>query len=102
MDVVGYDVKKIQIINDWGIVICKSMLVWQKYGKGIMLIFIMIKFDYFVGKYYVLFEQYFQEEYKEWQVSSEGQVVYVDNKKLEEEVVIFFKWYKNQYFNNYS
>ena len=102
MDAVGYDVKKIQIINDRGIAICKSMLAWQKYGKGTTPISTTTKPDHFVGKYYVLFEQHFQEEYKEWQASSEGQAVYEDKKKPEEEAATFFKRYKNQYFNNYS
>src|SRR5690554_3762460 len=30
----GHKVQKIQIINDRGIHICKSMLAWQKFGKG--------------------------------------------------------------------
>ena len=30
----GYDVKKVQIINDRGIAICKSMLAWERFGNG--------------------------------------------------------------------
>lgn len=102
MEAVGYDVKKIQIINDRGIAICKSMLAWQKYGKETTPISTTTKPDHFVGKYYVLFEQHFQEEYKEWQASAEGQAIYEDKKKPEEEAATFFKRYKNLYFNNYS
>ncbi len=102
MEAVGYDVKKIQIINDRGIAICKSMLAWQKYGKETTPISTTTKPDHFVGKYYVLFEQYFQEEYKEWQASAEGVAVYEEKKKEEEAADKFFKRYKNLYFNNYS
>lgn len=102
MEAVGYDVKKIQIINDRGIAICKSMLAWQKYGKETTPISTTTKPDHFVGKFYVLFEQHFQEEYKDWQASAEGQAVYEEKKKAEEEAEKFFKRYKNLYFNNYS
>ena len=102
MEAVGYDVKKIQIINDRGIAICKSMVAWQKYGKETTPITTTTKPDHFVGKFYVLFEQHFQEEYKEWQASAEGQAVYEDKKKPVEEVSAFFKRFKNLYFNNYS
>ncbi|MEO0726202.1 MAG: arginine--tRNA ligase [Bacteroidota bacterium] len=102
MDAVGYDVKKIQIINDRGIAICKSMLAWKKYGKETTPISTTTKPDHFVGKFYVLFEQHFQEEYKAWQTSAAGQAVFQEHKKAEEEEQGFFKRYKNHYFNNYS
>jgi len=34
LEAAGYDVKKVQIINDRGIAICKSMLAWQLVGEG--------------------------------------------------------------------
>lgn len=80
MDAVGYDVKKIQIINDRGIAICKSMLAWKKYGKETTPISTTTKPDHFVGKFYVLFEQHFQEEYKAWQTSAAGQAVFQEHK----------------------
>ena len=30
----GHNVKMVQVINDRGIHICKSMLAWLKYGEG--------------------------------------------------------------------
>jgi len=33
-EMAGYDVKRVQIINDRGIHICKSMVAWKKYGEG--------------------------------------------------------------------
>ena len=107
----GYDVVRTKVVNDRGIAICKSMLAWQLWGdgktpdtaerpdnggKG-------VKGDHFVGYYYVLFEQKFQEEYKIWQaeISKDEEVLRGLNKKnlpLDE----FFKEYKNEYFNKYS
>jgi arginyl-tRNA synthetase len=98
----GYDVAKVQIINDRGIAICKSMLAWQLFADGSTPSSSGVKSDHFVGDYYVLFEQKFQEEYKAWQESAQGQSVYEAQRKLEQEAAEFFKAYKNQYFNDYS
>ncbi|MGI9652875.1 arginine--tRNA ligase [Chryseobacterium sp. RLHN22] len=53
----GYDVIKTQIINDRGIHICKSMLAWEKFGKGETPESTDTKGDHFVGKYYVEFDK---------------------------------------------
>ncbi|KPH12489.1 arginine--tRNA ligase [Chryseobacterium sp. ERMR1:04] len=53
----GYDVIKSQIINDRGIHICKSMLAWEKFGKGETPEATHTKGDHFVGKYYVEFDK---------------------------------------------
>lgn len=58
----GHDVVKTQIINDRGIHICKSMLAWKKYGKGETPESSGLKGDKLVGKYYVIFDQYYKEE----------------------------------------
>jgi len=58
----GFTVYKVQIINDRGIHICKSMLAWQKFGKGETPEATGIKGDKLVGKYYVIFEQHYREE----------------------------------------
>lgn len=71
----GYTVKKVQIINDRGVHICKSMLAWQRFGNGETPLSTGTKGDHLVGKYYVAFEKHFQEEYKVWQASSEGQQI---------------------------
>ena len=54
---VGYKVHKVQIINDRGIHICKSMIAWIKFGKGDSPKKSGMKGDHFVGKYYVLFQK---------------------------------------------
>ncbi|MDC0189378.1 arginine--tRNA ligase [Flavobacteriales bacterium] len=60
----GNNVTKVQIINDRGIHICKSMVAWQKYSNGETPLSAKIKGDILVGKYYVLFEKKYQEEIK--------------------------------------
>ncbi|MCB9278743.1 MAG: arginine--tRNA ligase [Lewinellaceae bacterium] len=98
----GYEVVRIQIINDRGIAICKSMLAWQKYAGGATPGSTGKKGDHFVGEYYVLFEKQFQEEYKAWQQSEKGIGILADKKKPEQTGEEFFKAYKNQYFNEFS
>ena len=56
----GKKVYKTQIINDRGIHICKSMLAWQKFGKGETPESTDLKGDKLVGNFYVKFDQ----EYK--------------------------------------
>jgi len=68
----GYDVKKVQIINDRGVHICKSMLAWEKWGNGETPESTGKKGDHLVGHYYVEFEKHFQAEYKEWQGTEAG------------------------------
>ncbi|MGB0165644.1 MAG: arginine--tRNA ligase, partial [Luteibaculum sp.] len=60
----GHAVKKVQIINDRGIHICKSMLAWQMFGNGETPANAKLKGDKFVGKYYVLFDVKYKEEQK--------------------------------------
>ena len=60
----GVAVSKVQIINDRGIHICKSMLAWQEYGNGETPESTGLKGDHLVGKYYVKFDQVYKEEIK--------------------------------------
>jgi arginyl-tRNA synthetase len=60
----GHQVQKVQIINDRGIHICKSMLAWQKWGNGETPEQAGMKGDKLVGKYYVLFDKAYKEELK--------------------------------------
>ncbi len=54
---VGHKVSKVQIINDRGIHICKSMVAWQKFGNGETPESSSMKGDKLVGKYYVEFDK---------------------------------------------
>lgn len=61
----GYDVIKSQIINDRGIHICKSMLAWEKFGKGETPQTNGVKGDKFVGNFYVEFDKNYKKEITE-------------------------------------
>jgi len=58
----GYKVHKVQIINDRGIHICKSMAAWKVYGHGETPESTGMKGDHLVGKYYVVFDKKYKEE----------------------------------------
>ena len=60
----GKPVIKTQIINDRGIHICKSMLAWQKFGRGETPESSGMKGDHLVGKYYVEFDKHYKEQVK--------------------------------------
>ena len=98
----GFDVFNVQIINDRGIAICKSMLARKIWGAGKTPQNTGIKGDFFVGSYYVLFEQKFQEEYAAWQLTTEAREVFESKKKEDQSELAFFKSYKDLYFNAYS
>ena len=98
----GFDVFNVQIINDRGIAICKSMLARKIWGAGKTPENTGIKGDFFVGSYYVLFEQKFQEEYAAWQLTAEAREVFESKKKEDQSELAFFKSYKDLYFNAYS
>ena len=61
----GHTVTKVQIINDRGIHICKSMVAWQRFGQGETPESSGLKGDKLVGKYYVAFDQAFKAEVAE-------------------------------------
>ena len=98
----GFDVFRVQIINDRGIAICKSMLARKIWGADKTPQNTGIKGDFFVGSYYVLFEQKFQEEYAAWQLTAEAKGIFDAKKKEDQSEVAFFKSYKDLYFNAYS
>jgi len=62
LDAAGYDVKRVQIINDRGIHICKSMLAWQKFGEGQTPESLHKKGDHLVGQYYVVYNNEEKEQ----------------------------------------
>jgi arginyl-tRNA synthetase len=69
----GYRVHKVQIINDRGIHICKSMAAWKLYGNGETPDSSGIKGDHLVGKYYVEFDRNFKVQVKELTVAGMAQ-----------------------------
>ena len=61
----GHKVDKVQIINDRGIHICKSMVAWQKFGNGETPESSGLKGDKLVGKYYVEFDKVYKKQIAE-------------------------------------
>lgn len=67
----GYDVIKVNLVNDRGIHICKSMLAWQKFGQGETPESSGLKGDHLAGKYYVLFDKEYKNQINK--LKEEGQ-----------------------------
>ncbi|MFL2633847.1 MAG: arginine--tRNA ligase [Candidatus Marisimplicoccus sp.] len=61
----GKKVQKVQIINDRGIHICKSMVAWKQFANGSTPDSDNIKGDKFVGDYYIMFDKVHKEQMKE-------------------------------------
>lgn len=60
----GAAVKKVNLVNDRGVHICKSMLAYQKFGGGETPESLGVKSDRFVGDLYVKFVQWAKTEEK--------------------------------------
>ena len=58
---------KVNLVNDRGIHICKSMLAWQKFGQGETPESSGMKGDHLVGKYYVEFDKQYKAEIRRLQ-----------------------------------
>lgn len=61
----GHKVIKVNLVNDRGIHICKSMLAWQKSGLNATPQSTGKKGDHLVGDFYILFEKQYKEQVKE-------------------------------------
>ena len=81
----GKNVKKVQIINDRGIHICKSMIAWQEFGEDETPESSGLKGDYLVGKYYVMFDKQYKTEVAE--LIEQG----IESKLAEEKAPILLK-----------
>ena len=58
----GKNVQKVQVINNRGIHICKSMVAWQDFGNGETPESSGLKGDHLVGKYYIEFDKNHKKE----------------------------------------
>ena len=67
----GYEVIKVNLVNDRGIHICKSMLAWQMFGNGETPESSQLKGDHLVGKYYVIFDKEYKKQIEA--LTKEGQ-----------------------------
>jgi len=61
----GNNLVKLNLINDRGIHICKSMLAWMKWGEGKTPETTGIKGDHLVGDFYVMFEKEYKKQVDE-------------------------------------
>ena len=61
----GKRVIRVNLVNDRGIHICKSMVAWQRYGNGETPQSTSKKGDHLVGDYYVKFDQHYKTEIQE-------------------------------------
>jgi len=62
LEACGNEVVKVNLVNDRGIHICKSMLAWQKWGEGKTPEDLNLKGDKLVGDFYVKFDQEYKKE----------------------------------------
>ncbi|WP_432708726.1 arginine--tRNA ligase, partial [Pedobacter sp.] len=67
----GNEVIKVNLVNDRGIHICKSMLAWQKFGHGETPESTGMKGDHLVGKYYVIFDKEYKKEIEALKLAGE-------------------------------
>ncbi len=61
----GHDVRMVNLVNDRGIHICKSMIAWKKFANGATPASTGRKGDHFVGDYYVRFDQEYKAEIRQ-------------------------------------
>lgn len=69
LEATGRKVVKVNLVNDRGIHICKSMLAWEKWGKGETPESSGKKGDKLVGDFYVLFDKEYKKELAELKAS---------------------------------
>lgn len=65
LEAAGKKVVRVNLVNDRGIHICKSMLAWQRAGAAETPENTGMKGDHLVGKYYVLFDKQYRAEIDE-------------------------------------
>ncbi len=61
----GHRVIRVNLVNDRGIHICKSMIAWQRFGNGETPESSGKKGDHLVGDYYVLFDKVYKKQIEE-------------------------------------
>ena len=95
----GYKVHKVQIINDRGIHICKSMVAWNLFGNNKTPKSSGMKGDKFVGKFYVMFENEHNKQVKKLVsngINEEEANVSTDIMKMAKNVLLKWENKENQ------
>lgn len=89
----GYEVMKVNLVNDRGIHICKSMLAYQKFGNKETPEEAGLKGDHLIGKYYVKFDQEYKVEIAELVKSGvEPDAAKKETKSIKEAQEMLQKW----------
>lgn len=68
----GHDVVRVNLINDRGVHICKTMLAYQRWGADVTPESSGRKGDHLIGDLYVRFDREFKEEYDLWKERTGG------------------------------
>ena len=96
IEATGKNVKRVQIINDRGIHICKSMLAWQTFGNGETPEKANMKGDHLVGKYYVKFNQEYNKELVELRNKGYGEDECINKSRLNTKAKeLLLRWESN-------
>ena len=84
----GESVVRVNIVNDRGIHICKSMVAYDRWGGGASPSGSGEKPDHFVGRYYALFDQKLKEERGRWEEAggAGGEDAFLAESRLMEEI----------------
>ena len=106
----GHKVTRVNLINDRGIHICKSMLAYELFGEGETPESSGMKGDHLVGKYYVRFSHELEREYEAWLHSDASDARFQAWVEAQDDVsgskaellTTFKKAYSDQYFNHES
>jgi arginyl-tRNA synthetase len=98
----GYNVHKVQIINDRGIHICKSMAAWKLYGNGETPESTGLKGDKLVGKYYVEFEKQYRKQVSDLvnRLNNEKPLINYFQNHLESSIVLTIQFGNDKYILN--
>lgn len=62
---VGHDVVQVNLVNDRGVHICKSMIAYQRFGNGVTPETAGKKGDHLVGDFYVIYDKEFRRQIAE-------------------------------------
>lgn len=96
LEAIGHEVVRVNLVNDRGVHICKSMLAYQEFGQGRTPQSEGVKGDHFVGDFYVLYEKHQHQEWQEWLAARGVEFEGLDDqqrRRLEAEFLSQSKWY---------
>ncbi len=89
----GHNVIKVNLVNDRGIHICKSMLAWKMFANGATPESAGIKGDHLVGDYYVAFNDAYKKQVEEMVASGISKEEAEKNAPVMKEAQeMLFKW----------